>query len=368
MDAVETSTPAVEQPISTPPAVNPETSLADHEAEFAPGAKRTPKPEPTATGDPSAATADATADTDRDAGGRFRQRAKSQQASPKDVDEIAELTKRLRQAEADAGITAPERRQGESDRAYSIRRQAEIAEALRDARRAPKPAPTPQPRHEPAPVATEQPALPAFSEKEPQPEDFADAANPLSAYTKALAGYEFRRQIHDAQQALITQRSAESQKAAIEAAHKHAATVQAKIDAFKVEHPDYDARIEAMEDLLLPDVLLETISTDDNPPKIAYALACNPDELVDLIGFAAALDYSPQSVALLRRRLKRHASATDVPVKATLASNPVQRQVEVAPRPPTRVPTGPLKTGDEPPGDDDMSLANHERYFGPKRR
>jgi hypothetical protein len=89
---------------------------------------------------------------------------------------------------------------------------------------------------------------------------------------------------------------------------------------------------------------------------------------VAAIGFAASLDVSAPSVALLRRYLNRYTRATDAtPQESTGAPKPAP-SVIVAPKPPTPVRTGPLKTGDDPPGDNDMSLANHEKFFGRKRR
>lgn len=359
MDVVETA------PVETPaaPPVDDGGSLADHEAQFGAGAKREPVPARD-TAEPGEA---ATPDRD-DTTGQFRKRAASQRGTSKDTDEIAALTKRLREAEGASGLIF-ERKPGESDRAFALRQRAEIAEALRDAKKAPKAEPAAAPRHEPAAAPRHEPAVApsTFDKPRPKPQDFANADDPFDAYADALTDWKWDKKIHEAQQLYLAQQQASSQKAAEEYWTQHGQKVQADIDTFKKEHPDYDAKMDAIEDLKLPDVLMEAISTGDNPAKVAYALASNEDELLNLIGFSASLGYSADSVALVRRRLQRHAQAIDAAAMPKGASPPAPAPVLVAPRPPTPLGTGPLKTGTDLP-DDDSPLSAHEKAFGPKSR
>lgn len=355
----------VAQPVAAPQAptapVETET-LADHEAQFGPGAKRDPQPAPTNGATTDAATEDA--DTERDAGGRFKQRAKSHQATPSDVEEIGQLTKRLRQAEADAGITKPDRNPGESDRAYSMRRQLALVEALRDAKRATAAPSTPAPRTEPVAARPVSVQAAPFTTPRPKPEDFATADEPAEAYYEAIADWKFDKRIHEAQQALLAQRASESQ-AQIQQQHaERKAIVDGKIDAFvKAGHADWDEKLKSVEDIPISDLLAHTIWTDDNAPELMYYYATHPAELAELSLMTGGFTVDDQSAALLRRRL--HAQAIGA---KTGAPPPVPAPVTVAPHPPTPVRTGPLKTGDEPPDDNDMSLANHEKHFGYKRR
>jgi len=362
--AAPSEAPAVEAPV--------ETSLADHEAQFGPGAQRDPQSPPPNGAAAAAATDD---DADRDPGGRFRKRAQSQQATAKDVDQISELTRRWRQAEADAGIKI-EKQLGESDRAFGLRRQVEMAEALRDARKAssaPPAAPQQQlqPYQQVAPAGTQPTNQPApFAEPVPKPEDFATAEDPATEYYRAVAGHEFRRQIHDAQQMILAQRAQQSQHEAIAKSHEVKAALDAKIAEFEKTEPDFQAALDRVNvpELALPNVMIQAIASDvDTAPKLMYYLATHPEHLEDAIAFAIPFgdDLSAPSVALMRRRLNRYVRDIDVQKGA---SPPAQQPILVAPRPPTPLGTGPLKTGDEPPSDDDSSILNHEKYFGRKRR
>jgi|GEM_PF-3452530 len=367
---VDVAAPPVEAPSAPEVESTVETSLADHEAQFGPSAQRNTQPTPT-----NGAAADTPvddADTERDPGGRFRKRAQSHQATSKDVDQIAELTKRLRQAEADAGLKI-EKQAGESDRAFSLRRQAEMAEAVRDARKAtstPVPTPAPQTRQQSAPIATQADGKPApFAEPLPKPEDFATADDPATEYYRAIAGHEFRRQIHDAQQAILAQRQQQSQQEAIAKSHEIKAALDAKMAEFEKTTPDFQAALDKVNvpELNMPNVMIQAIVSDvDTAPKLMYYLATHPDDLEDAIAFAIpfADDLSAPSVALVRRRLNRY--VRDIGVQKG-APPPAQQPILVAPRPPTPLGTGPLKTGDGPPSDE-SSLLEHEKYFGLRKR
>ncbi len=355
---VETLTP--EQPVTAPAETPAEDSgsLADHESQFGPESKRQPP-----------------ADEDAPAP-KAPHRAQSHRATPNDVDDIAAQTKRLRQAEQDAGITAPDKKQGESDRAYNLRRQADVAEALRDARKAGS---RPAQNAPPAALAPHQDTFSApaartlqpFGEPAPRPEAFQNADDPAEAYYRAIAAHEFRKQIWDAQQHLQAQHSEQSHREALAAAETRRLSLNAKISEYERTAPDFWQRLDEVEDLKFPDLMGEAIARDvDNAPRLMYHLATHPDDLVDAIGYAASFadDFSESSVALVRRRLSRYLSSVQGAGSQTPTGAPAPApSVTVAPRPPTPVRTGPLKTGDEPPGDDD-SLADHEKYFGRKRR
>jgi len=343
MDTVVATTPTETPAPPTTPDPQESTSLADHEAQFGPGKDRTPAKEPiAATSAPTNGEVTETpteAERARDDKGQFtkadteRRRSARQDATPADSPRIAELTRKWREAE---------RRAEEAERRASVS----------------------SPTREPAAA----PSAP-FSEKEPKIEDFASDPDPYTAYTKALVAHGLKQELHAAQQVFTQRQHAEAQQVAAAEGEKIASQVEANIAAFKAHTPDYDERVNAVDDIRYPNILGHVIVTSDNPAQLVYYFATNVDDYVDTIGFASSLNFDEPSVALLRRRVNRYMRATDAPPSngATGASKPAAKVI-VAPKPPTPVGTGPLKTGDEPPGDNDMSLANHEKFFGRKRR
>ena len=370
MDVVA-ETPAVDMPSAAPVETTsePESSLADHEAQFGKQARREGFPAQDAS-EESGETAAAGVDKDP-ATGRFRQRAKSQHASAKDVDQIHEQTRRLRQAETALGLKI-EKQPGESDRVFALRRQAEIAEAAVEARRprsAPAPALVAQPRQEAAPAAT--PSGSTFDKPRPRAEDFANSQNPLDDYVDAVSDWRFEKKLHDAQQQILATRAQQTQADAIAKSEQLRNDLNSRLEAHAQTSPNFWAKLDKVDkpELALPHVLAQAIVSDlDTAPKIMEYLADHEDELEDAISFSAPFgdDLSPASVALVRRRLNRFLARSNDVRKG--ASSPAPAPVLVAPRPPTPLGTGPLKTGDEPPGDDDMSIANHEKFYGRKRR
>jgi len=338
-------TPVVEStPTETPaPPVEDTSSIADHEAQFGPAAKRQAKDPAETPREPSVAKSttpradeelarQAREDGERDEKGQFKPRAEKQKASREDVPRIQELTRKLRDAE----------------RERDEWRQRSTA-----------------PARETAPLTV---AAQPFMKPEPKKEDFAMSDDPIADWMDARQDWRLEKKFHEAQQSIATKQQAESQRAALEHGNALKAQVEANIAEFKKSHPDYDEVLEAVEDLKYPDNLGHVIVTSDNPAKIAYYLGTHVDDYVAAIGFAASLDMSESSVALLRRYLNRYSRATDAPPNGATGAPKPAPSVIVAPKPPTPVRTGPLKTGDEPPGDNDMSLANHEKFYGRKRR
>lgn len=123
---------------------------------IAPDGDGAPVPAPAGDEDGSLAAHEAAhgrapvSDDTRAPDGRFkRRRAASQQAEPDDVPLIHEYTKRLKAAEETAGKDIA-RKPGESERVYTLRRRAELAERLAAPPKAVEP---PAPALQPAPVA-----------------------------------------------------------------------------------------------------------------------------------------------------------------------------------------------------------------------
>ncbi len=320
-------------------------SLSEHEAQFNGARLVTPPADDTDDGE------------ERGTNGQFqtRHRAKSQQASPDDREAIAELTRRLRTAETEAGLSI-ERKAGESQRVFELRRKAEIAEAIRDARKAPKTEPPA------APIAA--PDVSEFTEKEPtwDDEDITSAADPVIAMQRKWARYELKRDRFEAQQAAVTQQAEAATQAEAAERQRAAAGYNERLAAFTATHPDTQQVLAQANSLGKINPLLEwTLLTDDKSAELVYYFA-QPEhhaEFAELMLLSDGRDVTPAFVESIRRRLHAQALAVNT---GSAASAQLPRVVS---RPPNPVRTIPTKTDSSVP-DDDSPLSEHEKHFGPK--
>ncbi len=330
MDGTEAVTPPAE-PIAPPVESD---SLADHEAQFAPGTVAEPEP----AAKPAEPEGETPTEGERDVNGRFkpRHRAKSQEAGAGDVPRIAELTRKLREAE----------------------RRAEEAE-----RRATAAPPAAAERREPA---RSEPGLAApassFPDKEPTLTDFEGEADPYAAWMRAVGRYDRKKEAWEAD----TAARAEREKAAQLAAHaewtKNSNDYYARDAAFAKTHPDYEDVIAAdTHTEPIPPSLGQAIFKSDKSAEIKYYLAQHPEFFDEMLLLTEGKPLSDSLVALTQRRLVQRVQA------ASTGSAAAARSPNPAPRPPNPVRTGPIQTGDDPPGDE-SSLAAHEKAYGKKSR
>jgi hypothetical protein len=296
----------------TSPTPDPAT-LADHEAEFG--------------GHPPAPVATDAAGESASTDPKPRHRARSQQATAADVPRIQELTRRLRESEA---------------------RARELEARL----------PTAAPPSEPAKATATPPqgfSFPKYEQwiAEHPEKDYED-------YTDA------KQDARDAwREARATEQQTASQRQDVLSARREADAAAAavwdyRVSEFAKSHPDLETVLQSVDDRGgVPPLLEYVLKTDDNGPDLMYTLAKHPEMYDEMLLLTLGLQPSEQSVAILRRRLLSRVQAV-----LTGSAVPVSRPQPA--RPPNPVRTGPLKTGDEPPGDG-SSLAEHERAYGPKR-
>lgn len=320
----------------TPPAeatATPTPSLAEHEATFSNAPRLT------------AAATDAPDDTA--ATPQPRHRARSQSAKPDDVEAIASLTKRLRDAEGAAGIHV-EREDGESDRVYNLRRRAVLAEALVKPKDAPKPAPRPF-----VPP-------PAFSEAEPTIEQFASATDPYTAWQRALGAFDRRKEAADARQTEAQSALNRGREASVEAKRRAYAGFNQRVTEFRIATPDYEAVVRSCERPVT--YLMETaIVNDPDGARYTYELAKNPTLHDELFILTDNKPTNRDTVASVQRLLR-----TRMPQAASTGSAaPAPRPL--APRPPNPVRTVPSAHLPKAPSDT-ASLADHEAFYGTARR
>lgn len=295
-----------------------------------------------------------------------RHRAKSQIGSTEDVAAIAELTRRVRDAERDSGI---ERKTGESERVYQLRVRAELAE------RAKQPAVKEPPAAVPAPPAPVRPiAAPgAFTEAEPTLAQFKDAPDPYLAHARALAGYDRRKEAFEAS---TTAAKAETEAQAQERQTKFAGWVKdvqtqhlgrmtemLKDPTAKATF-DAHAALPDAEQIQFTPVMHVAIETSGQGPAFLLELLRHPDLADQLVfetnGQLAFDGHGNQNplVALLQRRLQTRVQAAST---GSVASPVMKTRAPRPPNPVRTVPqTPPEKVSAEPAG----SLAEHRRRIG----
>lgn len=315
-DPVELSTPPVDV---TPP---PEpASISSHAEQFDP---KRPSPAPEA--EPIAATNQSEAD-------RGRHRAKSQRASAEDVPRIAELTKKLRAAEA------------ERDEWKSKHTPAPIAEPI-----------TPTPI---AATSISSPAKPSWDTFE------GEIGTKYETWPDAMFAYKDAQDHWASAESAATQQQAQTAKeseAIYEAYRKDVNAHLARTTEFAKAHPDFDDVTKDIGTRTLPPALIAAIVRSDNSPYLMYALGQQPDLADDIYIAARALPQTDESVAILQRR---HLSK--LTTQAASIGSAAGVRSRTAPPPPNPMRTGPMKAGDDPPAPG-HSLADHAKHYGPKRR
>ncbi len=352
----------VETPVA-PATPEPELSVAEHAQNFGAEALRE-APQTDESDDlalPDAAPVEE----------RPRHRAASQRAKAGDVDEINALTRQLREAEEEIGI---KKQPNESARAFGLRRQLEIANALREMRKGASEAKTVTPPVRPAPPP--QTPTSGFTDREPQLEDFKDKADPYAAWVRATTSWDRKKEEFEAR-TQQTQAQTQEQIAAADAgfrdfAKKTALAHEKRLEAFVASNPKakeiFDGVI-ARNDIDLSPVTLVAIHTSENGPEMMLALAQNPELADDLLRESVnqtAFDARHQMNPLVAFQQRRLARAVQTLQAGTTGSAAGSRPIAVAPRPLNPVRTVPQTPSETPPTEG--SVADHARVFGQRRR
>ena len=303
------------------PAAESEPTLAEHEAEYAVKGRhdsRAPDPPKASAGTEPApgSDGDATDPDARDDKGRFkapRHRAKSQQATAADAPRIAELTRKLRETET---TLATERQSRQ----------------------------TPPPAAQPAPQA---PSVPrGTSEQPPQLKTFVAAL-------KAGEDYDTAVQQHAEALADFKLDQRDRQHAEKQAERKFFEGFKTRVEAATAKYPDFKAvALDAPSRIPEGSTIDRWIWEHKLGPDVLYHFQKHDAELTRVL--ALPLLEQIEELALLGQRISSPARVPPAPPAA-------------APRPPNPIRTAPAKPADEAPGDD-ISLAEHEKHYGPKRR
>jgi hypothetical protein len=301
-----------------------------------------PYPTPAATSEPASEFDE----VERDELGKFkkRSRARSGHATPADVPVIQELTKANREGRERLEQLA---KTGAPRVQKLAKEQLAIQNQLAEADAAP-----------PKPVFHVPPPPPANGQlREPQLGEFADKDDPYGAWQRALAKYDRQQEALEAhawaQQQQYQRTLHETEAYWVNVRQTHAQRLQAAVQA----NPQAAQLLQSV--AVAPPPLLDlSIMLDNNSANVALFLASHPDELEELTLLTASQPVNQQNVDIIRRKLQRMMAS----VGTTGAMAPSLLPSKV-PRPPTPVRTGPMKTGEAPPSDEE-SLEDHASRYG----
>lgn len=322
---------------SPEPATVPEApvSIADHAAEFSPAAQQeaveVPAPVDATDGQRQGETpAQAQQRRDKATGqwreGKTRHRAKSQQAGAEDVPRIQALTAKHRAAEERATQLEAELtryRQGQQTQAQPEQRQ----------------------------------------ERQPQPQTWQHDAEPVDTDPKYADNYG----LFLADQARWAGRDEFRRARAYEhhqqQLHQRATSWRTKAEATAAKFPDFQqVALQQPVPWATGSVVDQFILEDDAGPEILYHLQSNLAER-DSLGQMTVLQ-ATKHLALLSQRLLSATPGAAVSNGAAPAA-----PIKLPPTPPTPLRTEAQRpTPAAPPMDGSLSILEHARHFGPKRR
>jgi hypothetical protein len=329
MDAATIDTPVLDTPVIEAPE---SVSIADHAAQYGPQADPAPVEEPIPANETAQQKVEREQRRDQ-ANGQYRpgfkrHRAKSQQASAEDAPRIRELTAARRQAE---------------ERATAL--EARLA-ALEQQRTTPAaPAQTPPPPQPQARQTTPENAEPV--DTDPKYEGNYGAF--LTDHARWAARDEYRRA-----------REAEQQQAQTQ---QRLGTFVQRLDATKAKYQDFERVAFAPVPWNEQSAIHEFILDDDNGPDVLYHLQSHPQERDEILRMPPI-----KQVSRLTLLSQRFSSPTSEAAGSNGAA-PVTKPVILPPKPPT-----PLRTEAQratpalPATDGSLSIADHAKAFGPKRR
>jgi len=193
-------------------------------------------------------------------------------------------------------------------------------------------------------------ARPATNGQEPQFEQFANEADPYTSYLQAWTRWDHAQQFAQARAEWDAEQTQKSR----------AQTFQSRLNADKVQYPDFDQVLTQADTLGLQvsAVMQEAIADSPKAADLVYYLATHPEECLQLAEESVSTPVTAAPV--MRRLLESHLAprAAAPPVGSGAAA---RAPVSTAKPPVTPVGSSPV-VSDEPPGEA-ASAAEHARYW-----
>lgn len=276
---------------------------------------------------------------------RERHRSRKQLATPDDVPRIKELTRKLRETEEKL-------------------EKATASGTSLDAPAVSTPAPSSSPAQaapvEVAPLKSVASAAPwpavkdAKDDPKPKADDFAD----WEEYSDARAAWVARQQLREAYAQAI---EAHRQREVTTETARLAAQWKVSTAAAEAKYPDFKEVAYGPTQIPQGSIIDAWILEHRSGADVLYHLQKNPADLQRLVGLPM-LD-QVEELSLLSQRLSPARSPD-----GTTGASAAPVSVQSVPRPPTPVRTGPMRTGDELPGDDDSLEAHEQAFYKDTRR
>lgn len=338
MDSTEQ---AQSEPV-TPPLVEApaDTSVLEHAKQFGPNAVKEEipaheTPEEKIEREHHSAQQRREKESGKFAEGKVRHRAQSQKAGPEDVPRIQQLTARAKTAEDALAAANTELARLRSQHASP----AVIAKA--------------------AEKVDQAEAKIGFADPEPDEAD-PKFAGDYGKYLRAAAAWEGRKAYYEAQHAERTKAEQAQQQAAERASLQSWAS---RVQAAHEKYPDFETVAFGPTIIKSGSAVDAWIMEHKSGPDVLYYLQGHRQELESLL--AKSVLEQVEDLALLSQRLL--SSST---VQAGTTGSAASRQsIVLPPRPPNPVRTEAQRASDRPaPLDGSLSLAEHAKAFGPKRR
>ena len=189
---------------------------------------------------------------------------------------------------------------------------------------------------------------------EPQFEQFANEADPYTAYLQAWTRWDRAQGIAQARAEWDAEQTQKSR----------AQTFQSRLTADKTHYPDFDQVLTQADTLGLQvsAVMQEAIADSPRAADLVYYLATHPEECIQLAERSVQTPVAAATVMqdLLESRLQSHSAPTAAPAKSGSGSA-ARATVSTAKPPVMPVGSSPV-VSDEPPGDA-ASAAEHARYW-----
>ncbi len=299
--------------------------------------------------------------------GGFRQRANRQDATSEDVPRINELTAKWRQAE---------RERDELRAKYEGTPGAQAPAAGAQAPGAPSPAPAvarPDPAGPARPAARPQrpdlkPPAP-FTASEPTLNDFANEADPLTAYHRALARFDRAKEQHDLATRYYEQETQRRGEEDQTAQHEYFSGLvgghNTRLQTAMATDAALKTLIDASGDVYISaPVALAFMQAGEQSVPYLRTLLEKPQLLDDLNLASLGKEPGDALVAILQRRLASAVQAAGAPAPIGSAAPSPKPP---APRPPNPIRTAPEAPPKELPGDD-ASWDEHRAAFHGRRQ
>ncbi|MDQ3171199.1 MAG: hypothetical protein M3Q55_13765 [Acidobacteriota bacterium] len=193
----------------------------------------------------------------------------------------------------------------------------------------------------------------SFADPEPT-EDDPKFGGDYGKYLRDVASWEGRKAYHDERQA---ERASADRSRREQADREVVKTWADRVKAAQTQYDDYDAVAFGPTRIPSGSTIDAFVMEDEDGPSVLYHLNQHPEEVDSL------LQMSPLQQLKRLAKVAEELSPTLDPTETT-GSVAERRIIVMPPKPPNPVRTEAQRAHDGPPSDRELSLSEHEKYFG----